>query len=142
MSIPSYFCLGIALLIATIVSPHADNRKKNEDYFNQLLAQSIGGKPEVEHVYHHASGQSSIRVDIETQTHVIEGGLDKRSSLDSLQQALFAAHLTEKKPFIVIYDTDGIEGRYEYRIRLAAEKAGVGFLRIMERDIASINQIR
>jgi hypothetical protein len=139
---PFYFCLAFTILLATIVSSHADNGKKSEDDYNQLLAQSIGGKQEVEHTYHHAAGQSSIRVDIETQTHVIEGGLDKRSSLDSLQQAIFAAHLTKKKPFIVIYDTDGIEGRYEYRIRIAAEKTGVGFLRIMERDIASIKQIR
>ena len=57
-----------------------------------------------------------------------ESGLDKRSSLDSVQQALFAAFLTGKEPAVVIYDTDGQIGRYEYRIQVACELAGVTFL--------------
>ena len=38
-------------------------------------------------------------------------GLDRRSSLDSVQQALFYASLTGKMPAVVIYDTDG-KGRH------------------------------
>ena len=49
---------------------------------------------EVRHEYTYPAGASYIRVDCETATHVYEGGLDKRSSLDSVQQALFAAHVT------------------------------------------------
>ena len=52
---------------------------------------------------------------------------DKRSSLDSLQQALFFSVLTGKRPTVVIYDTDGQEGRFEYRIRTACQKAGVRY---------------
>ena len=37
---------------------------------------------------------ASIRIDIVTDQYVIEGGLDKRSSLDSIQQAVFASTLT------------------------------------------------
>ena len=55
---------------------------------------------------------------------VYDGGLDKRSSLDSLQQALFFSVLTGKQPEVVIYDTDGQEGQFEYRIRTACQKAG------------------
>ena len=61
---------------------------------------------------------------------VYEGGLDKRSSLDSLQQALFFSSLTDKQPAVVIYDTDGHVGKYEHRIRVACEKANVRFLTI------------
>ena len=50
---------------------------------------------------------------------VYEGELDKRSSSDSLQQALFFIHLIGKAPAVVIYDTDSREGRFEYRIRTA-----------------------
>ncbi len=42
-----------------------------------------------------------------------EGGLDKRTNLDSLQHALFFHYLTGKKPIIVIYDMDGCEGKIE-----------------------------
>ena len=53
-----------------------------------------------------------MKVDCETSTTVYEGGLDKRSSLDSLQQALFFSVLTGKRPAVVIYDTDGKEGQF------------------------------
>ena len=41
-------------------------------------------------------------VDCETADVVYEGGLDRRSSLDSVQQALFAAAFTGKEPAVVI----------------------------------------
>ena len=53
-------------------------------------------------------------------------GLDKRSSLDSVQQALFFGVLTGKEP--AVYDTDGQIGLYEHRIRVACERAGVRFM--------------
>lgn len=68
-----------------------------------------------------------MRVDCETESEVIEAGLDKRSSLDSLQQAIFFGILSNKKPVVVIYDTDGVEGRYEYRIRKACEFAEIEY---------------
>ena len=41
---------------------------------------------------------ASIRVDVVTDEYVIEGGyLDKRSSLDSIQQAVFASTISGKK---------------------------------------------
>ena len=43
-------------------------------------------------------------VDCETDDTVYEGGLDKRSSLDSVQQAIFSTHITVKKPTVVIYN--------------------------------------
>ena len=80
---------------------------------------------ETRHGYTSASGRSYAQVDCETSTTVYESGLDKRSSLDSLQQALFFSHVTGKRPAVVIYDTDGQEGRFEYRIRTACQAAGV-----------------
>ena len=32
-----------------------------------------------------------------------------------------------KRPAVVIYDTDGREGRFEYRIRIACRRAGVRY---------------
>ena len=103
---------------------------QNEDAYNAAFCASVGGQTEVRHTYTYPTGQSFIRVDCETEETVYEGGLDKRSSLDSVQQALFAASLTGKQPTIVIYDTDGQVGRYEYRIQVACERAGVSFMRV------------
>ena len=77
-----------------------------------------------------AGGQGYILVDCETEETVYEGGLDRRSSLDSVQQTLFVALLTGKEPAVVVYDTDGRIGRFEHRIRVACEQAGVRFVRI------------
>ena len=82
---------------------------------------------ETRHTYTYDGGSSYMKVDCETDTMVYEGGLDKRSSLDNLQQALFFSELTGKAPTVVIYDTDGWEGRFEYRIRTVCRKAGVHF---------------
>ena len=99
----------------------------SESDFNKQFCDSVGGQTETRHFYIYAGGRSHIRVDCETATTVYECGLDKRSSLDSVQQALFASHLTGKRPGVVIYDTDEREGRIEYRIRVAAQAAGVRY---------------
>ena len=98
----------------------------NENKLNQKFCHSVGGITEVRHNYLN----TYIKVDCETEKMVYECGLDKRSSLDSVQQALFASVLTNKKPAVVIYDTDGKEGKYEFRIRKACEKANIKYLSI------------
>ena len=85
---------------------------------------AVGGVTEVRHDYVH----SYIKTDCETAEHVIEAGLDKRSSLDSIQQAVFAHTLTGKIPVVVIYDTDGKEGKWQFRIRKAAEALNVPYI--------------
>ena len=85
---------------------------------------SIGGVEEVRHNY----PGGYVKVDCETSKYVIEAGLDKRSSLDSIQQAVFFSILTGKKPVIVIYDTDKKDGKYEYRIKSVADKLGIIFI--------------
>ena len=99
----------------------------SEDDYNRRFCATVNGETETRHGYTYAGGRSYVMVDCETTTTVYEGGLDKRSSLDSLQQALFFSHVTGKRPAVVIYDTDGREGRFEYRIRSACEKAGVQY---------------
>ena len=64
---------------------------------------------------------------MDCETEVIEGGLDRRSSLDSIQQALFFAFITSKKPVIVIYNIDSIEGKIEYQIKIVAMMEKIGF---------------
>ncbi|QIE45457.1 hypothetical protein G5B38_07945 [Pseudohalocynthiibacter aestuariivivens] len=88
-----------------------------------------GGETEVPHGYSAGYDLHMIRVDCETPTEVIEVGLDSRSSLDSLQQALFAADLTGKTPVILMIDRDGRIGPYETRIAAAASRAGVEYRR-------------
>ncbi|MCZ4354505.1 hypothetical protein O4H61_18465 [Roseovarius aestuarii] len=95
--------------------------------FCSLIA---GGEAETRHGYSAGYDIHSIRVDCETLTEVFEVGLDKRSALDSLQQALFAAHLTGKKPVILMIDTDGRNGPYETRIKAAADMVGVEYRRM------------
>ena len=87
------------------------------------------------HAFTYGDGQQGyVSVDCETEFFAIEGGLDKRSSLDSLQQALFFSVLTSKSPVVVIYDTDEKVGKYEHRIQVASETAGVLFLRLRSGD--------
>lgn len=102
---------------------------ETESDYNALFCDALGGEQEPRHEYTYGAGKTGyVLVDCETDTMVWEGGLDKRSSLDSVQQALFFSHLTGKAPGVVIYDTDGEEGPYEHRIRIAAELAGVDYL--------------
>jgi hypothetical protein len=98
-----------------------------------LCAFVLSGEVEVNHGYSVGYDLHRIRVDCETSDRVVEVGLDKRSSLDSVQQALFAAHLTGKTPIVAMIDTDGREGPYELRIRTAARMAGVGYV-VYQRD--------
>ena len=88
----------------------------------------LGGEPEVSHGYSVGYDLHRIRVDCETETAVIEMGLDKRSSLDSVQQAIFAGSLTGKTPVVILFDTDGQEGPYEMRVRTVSDLAGVDYL--------------
>ena len=119
-----YYLLVLSLvLVPSIV-------RASEDARNAAFCAAVGGRTEVRHPYTYPNGNSYVLVDCETETTVYEGGLDKRSSLDSVQQALFFAHLTGKEPAVVIYDTDGAIGRYEHRIQIACEEAGVTFLRV------------
>ena len=104
----------------------------SEDYFNQQLAAHFGGQTEVIIDFNYnsegnAPKQSSVRIDIVTDQYAIEGGLDKRSSLDSIQQAVFAASQLSLKPAVAIYDTDNSWGKYEHRIWTAAKELGVKY---------------
>ena len=107
---------------------------KTEADYNELFCNQVGGELEVAYSYNFGSGVAYVYVDCETSDTVWEGGLDKRSSLDSIQQALFFHHLTGKTPAVVIYDTDGVEERFEYRIRIAAELAGVRYVSYNGKD--------
>lgn len=104
---------------------------RTEDDFNDCLCREIGGEREVRHDYAYDDNQVGyVMVDCETEHYAIEGGLDERSSLDSLQQALFFGALTGKIPAVVIYDTDGVMGPYEHRTRVACAEARVLFLHL------------
>ena len=121
--------LALAMLLCTAL--YDQPVAQDEDTFNESLCRALGGTTELRHYYAYGDGQRGyVIVDCETDSFVIEGGLDKRSSLDSLQQALFFSSLTGKKPAVVIHDIDGKIGKYEHRIRVSSEKAGVLFLRL------------
>lgn len=90
-----------------------------------ILCAMLGGEPEVRHTYTIDDGGHHVRLDCETDTHAIEVGLDKRSSLDSVQQAEFAGWLAGKEPMVILIDRDGVEGAIEYRVKTAARRMGV-----------------
>ena len=117
--------------------------KFNEDYYNMWLATQLGGQTEVTFNYNYnLEGSSpliaSVRVDVVTNEYVIEGGLDKRSSLDSIQQAVFASTITGKKPAVAIYDTNGMWGKFEHRIWSAAKKLNVKFFWVSGNEIKDV----
>lgn len=97
-------------------------------YIALLCASLFGGEAERTHTFDYPGGEAAIRVDCENDRRVVEVGLDKRSSLDSLQQVLFAAEITGKEPVVLLIDTDGIFGRFEWRIARAANIAGVSII--------------
>ena len=110
------------------------SNKKNEDYYNNIFCLSLKGKRETRHHYKYGNKRSFIKIDCETAGYVYEGGLDKRSSLDSIQQTIFFAHLTNKKPGIVIFDTDNKYGKYEHRIKTAADNLGIKFIWVKKNE--------
>jgi hypothetical protein len=61
------------------------------------------------------------------QSALMKQGLDKRSSLDSIQQAVFASTLSGKEPAVAVYDTDGMWGTFEQRIWTVANELGIKF---------------
>ena len=79
----------------------------SEEDYNRWFCTRVNGETATRHGYTSAGGRGYVEVDCETGTMVYEGGLDKRSSLDSVQQALFFSHVIGKRPAVVIYDTDG-----------------------------------
>lgn len=101
---------------------------KNEHYYNDLFCDKVGGKREIRHYYNYHGKKSYVLVDCETEQYVYEGGRDKGSSLDSIQQVIFFSILTRKKPAIVIFNTDNKIGIYEYRIKKVADKLGIKFI--------------
>jgi len=106
-----------------------------------LCTMLFNGTEEVRHDYDTGRESGYIRVDCENAHHVIEMGLDKRSSYDSLHQALFASQLTGKEPLIVIVDTDLREGRVEYQIRTVAKGAGVEFMSLYIGDLPKLMEL-
>ena len=105
----------------------AVSAEPSESELNRQFCTGVGGQVETRHFYTHAGGHSHVRVDCETHNMVYETGLDKRSSLDSLQQAIFFGVLTGKRPAVVLFNTDGFEGTYEYQIRTACQQVGVRY---------------
>lgn len=118
---------------------------ENEKSYSEKYAEKIKAKTKVtaerevtrEFVTYPRKEKGEVDIDLVIGDYVIEAGLDKRTSLDSIQQALFFSVVTNKKPAVVIYDTDGKEGVCEYRIRKAIEKINeetekVGKVRIIE----------
>ena len=116
-----------SIRLALLISSLYPGGGKKASISSQACPASLGGETEGRHEYTYPAGQSYVRVDCETADTVYEGGLDKRSSLDSVQQALFAAHLTGTTLAVVISNTDGKIGRYEHRIKVACGRAGVAF---------------
>jgi len=96
-----------------------------------MLCAFLAGSEGETRQYFDVNGLSRhVRVDCETDSHVIEIGLDgKSSSRDSLHQALFFAHLTGKEPMVIMIDRDGFEGRFEYEMRQTTGMTGVQYVR-------------
>jgi len=100
----------------------------NELALNALLCGLLGGASiEQSHGFINDGKEVSVRIDCETPRYVIEVGRDGRSSRDSIHQAIFAAWLTDKKPMVVLIDTDGREGRYEQEMRAVAARLDVEY---------------
>ena len=117
----------LALLLLGV--PSLSWARPHETAYNEAFCDSVGGETQKKNDYRYPTGKTHVYVDCETADTVYEGGLDKTpSSQDSVHQALFAAYLTDKKPVVVIYDTDGRMGKYEYQVKGACERAKIRFI--------------
>lgn len=104
------------------------------DLIPVLCAVFLGGTPEARIDYTIDDGDHHVRVDCLTETHAIEVGLDdRRSSSDSVHQALFYAFLSGRDPMVVIIDTNGVEEAVEYQVETVAREAGVAY-RVVDLD--------
>lgn len=93
-----------------------------------ILCAMLGGEPEYRASYTLDAVSTYVRVDCVTDTHAIEVGLDRsRGAYDSLHQATFNAHLTDRLPMVILIDTDGIENQYEYQVETVARRYGVAY---------------
>lgn len=118
----------LPLLLACLTGATDAQPSRNELAYTKAFCARVGGRTEVRHPYTPPTGATYIKVDCETDTTVYEAGLDRPSSLDSVQQAVFAAQVTGKTPVVVIYDTDGEFGPYEHRVRVACKEVGIQFI--------------
>lgn len=136
-----YKCLITIITLFLFFSDEAKSDVSfNETFYNSRLSKQLNGIEEKRYDYITQSGESGyILVDVDTEAYVIEGGLDKRSSLDSLQQALFASVVSNKKPAIAIYDTDNFLGKFEFRIFSAAKRARVDVFWVRKEKIIFLN---
>ena len=77
----------VALLCSVALS--GQSVAQSEDAFNDALCDTLQGETETRHRYGYGDGRrghSHVFVDCETDLFVVEGGLDKRTSLDSLEK--------------------------------------------------------
>ena len=131
-------------LLGLLNSQSLNDEKINEAAFNDALANFLGANQEVVFEFHferknNENGAGKIRIDMVTDEYVIEGGLDKRSSLDSVQQATFASILSNKMPAIVIYDVDGKWGKIEHRILTVSSALGIKFFWVSDGKIFDLH---
>lgn len=106
----------------------------NEVFLASILcALILDGEAETHHAYTAVGETRHVEVDCETATHVYEVGLDKRSSIDSAHQAIFASVLTGKSPGIVMIDTNGQEDRFELQVRTTAQALGIAY-QVFDKD--------
>ncbi|MEM6609912.1 MAG: hypothetical protein AAF689_15200 [Pseudomonadota bacterium] len=104
------------------------------DLLHIICVLVLGGTPEVRTPYAIETGEHFVRIDCLTDTHAVEIGLDdRRSSHDSVHQAIFAAELTDRAPMVVIVDTNGVEEATEYQIDTVARALDVEY-RVLDRD--------
>ena len=99
-----------------------------------ICAILVGGEAKLRLPYSLNNSAHYVRVDCVRDIHAIEIGLDDcRSSLDSLQQALFYGALLDRAPMVILVDTDGREDPTEFQVETAARATGVAY-RVIDVD--------
>lgn len=121
---------GIACVQCYSACPVTLSNSLSEEDCNDAFCASVGGRTETRRNCRPGQVSGHVKADCETDNQVYEGGLEKRSSLDSVPQALFFSVLSGKEPVAVICNTAGESGKIEDRINLACGAAGVKFLNI------------
>ena len=104
-----------------------------ETFLGALLCGFLGGSESEARVdFRNLDANTYIRVDCLTHEYAFEFGLDKVSSRDSVHQAVLASELTNTEPFVVIIDTDGVEGKLEQEMERVTGILGIRFVRCSE----------
>jgi len=100
-----------------------------------FCAQYDDGRAQVEIRYDIAIARGAVTVGCQTSDRFFLTGVDEKDSIELIGEAAQIAPIAGSEPTIVIYDRDGVNGKWEKRIQHASRALGLTFHRQSVSDL-------